>query len=128
MKVTKTNRPVILEALQNRLLNECLPIASTRQKNRHDDAIMAMAHAVFVRDQNVRQPSIFPTDTIHEITDAFRLEMYEQIRQEIMRGAPEGWMDPTERETLSTKDDEDVFAEYYSRKRPYDSILREFAF
>ncbi len=146
VKMTKTNRVAILEALQNRLLNESLPIASTRfmreldtfiwnkekqraepQKNKHDDALFAMAHAVYVRDQNSRQPTFFPTDALPEITDAFRLEMYEKIRQEIYHGAPEEWIDPVDRDMPSANDDEDVFAEYYSRKRPYDKILREFA-
>lgn len=146
VRVSRNNRPMILEALQSRLLNRCLPVASTRfvreietfiwnkqtqkaeaQKNKHDDAIMAMAHAVLVRDQNMRQPTLFPTDPLPAITDTFKLEMFERIKQEIARGAPEEWIDPSDREITPKDQDDDVFSDYYASHRKYHHLLREFS-
>jgi hypothetical protein len=145
VKVGRNNRPLILESLQSRLLNKSLPVASTRfvreldtfiwnkqtqkaeaQKGKHDDSIMAMAHAIFVRDQTMRQPTFLPTDPIPDITDSFKLDMYEQIKQEIARGAPEDWINAAERSITAMPDDEDQFAVYYSTHRACDSILKEF--
>jgi hypothetical protein len=146
VRVGSNNRPVILEALQSRLLNKSLPVSSTRfmleletfiwnkqkqkaeaQKGKHDDAVMAMAHAIYVRDQNMRQPHVFPTNSAPVITDAFKLEMYEQIKMEIQRGAPDDWIDPSDRAINFNDDDEDQFHEFYANRRPYHSILSEFA-
>lgn len=147
VKVGAPNRPMILESLQTRLLSKSLPIASTRfvreldtfiwnkgkrkaeaQLGKHDDAIFAMAHAVFARDQNMRQPTFFASDKVStEMTDAFKIEIYEEIKNEIMRGAPETWIDPSSREIKEKEEDDDVFSIYYKSRRPLDSLLREFS-
>ncbi len=145
VKVGTNNRPIILEAMQSRLLNTCLPIYSTRfvreletfiwnkvkqkaeaQSGKHDDAIFAMAHAVYVRDQNMRQSSFFPLDNQPILTDAYKLEMFEQIKDEMARGAPEEWIDPSDRPIEQTENDDDVFMDFYARYRPYNQILKEF--
>ncbi len=146
IRMGRHNRPVILEALQNRLINRCVPVASSRfvhelktfiwnkqtqraeaDKGKHDDAIIAMAHAIFVRDQTQRQTN-FPVDAKAEITDTFKLEIYEQIKQEISRGAPEDWLDPAERRITPHEDDEDDFASFYGIHRRRNRLLEEFGF
>ena len=147
IKMGRGNRPAVLEALQNRILNETMDINSirlvhelgtfiwSRQKQRaeaqngyHDDAIMAMALAVYVRDKEIRNIPV-GGEIPKELNEVFTNDLYLQIKDELLSGAPEDWMDPTERSSLRSKDDDDdVFEEFYAKYRTGDRLLREFGF
>lgn len=146
VRIGRDNRPEILQSFKEKITSRALHVASTRlvremdtfifnsaakraeaQHGKHDDAIMAMAHAIHVREQNNRQTTFFPTDPSPDTTDAYKLEIYESIKNEIMRGAPEDWIDIGNRDIKPLDSDEDMFRDFYSARRPYDKLLREFS-
>lgn len=110
VKIGMVNRPLYLESLQNRLLNQTMRINSARfvaelltfeynpvtkkaqaQKNSHDDAIMAMCVALHVRDSMLRDIPMgadMPTET----SAVLKAQVYEEIKRELMEGKPEDFI------------------------------------
>lgn len=111
IKVSPSNRPVLLESLQNRLMNGSVRVNSVRLvseiktfiyspqkkraeaiKGKHDDAIMAMCLALYVRDERIRGLPL----NVEYSEDAMQLmksNPFEDIKKEIMEGGVTGWMD-----------------------------------
>lgn len=111
IKVTPSNRPVLLEAMQSRLMSGSVRVNSQRlvgelktfvyspQKKRaeairgkHDDAIMALCLALYVRDERLRGLPLNVEYSEEALRDARRAPM-EEIRKEIVEGGVEGWME-----------------------------------
>jgi hypothetical protein len=134
IKVSPSNRPVLLESLQSRLMNGSVRVNSQRlvgelktfiyspQKKRaeairgkHDDAIMAMCLALYVRDERTRG---LPMGVDYVESKApEKMDMYEEIRREVVEGGVEDWFEIR---------GESAEEESSSMRRPNDKILREF--
>ena len=144
IKTNKSNRPVILETLQNRLINNVLKINSHRfvdelktfifnatrkaaeaQKGKHDDAIMALSFAIHVRDLQMRDIPI-GADVPAEMIHIFKSEVYEEIRQEVKRGAPEDWLSDEDEEPIFIPNDDVLSPVLFDINRPKDRLLKEF--
>lgn len=149
VKMKSTNRSIFLEALQNKLLNGTLAVNSCRFvdelktfifnrkskraesiKGKHDDAIMAMCIALCVRDDLLHDMPV-GVEIPEETTQIFRSDVYEQIRQEVLRGIESDILleEEEERDTLFNFFDTDNTAEdeeeaiMFRRRNP---ILSEF--
>lgn len=102
IKITTANRIVILEALQRRLMSYTIRINSSRfvdelntliynrqtgkveaTKGHHDDAIMALCFAVFVRDSVLRDVPM-GAEVPREMETPYKNMIYEEIKKEIM--------------------------------------------
>jgi hypothetical protein len=146
IKMSKTNRPVFLESLQNKLINNTLKINSIRlvaelntfiyntnsrraeaQKSKHDDAIFAMCIAVSIRDSQMRNIPI-GAEVPKELTQVFTSQVYEEIKQEILKGSPEDWLEDENRDPILLPDQKDVLPGviFENDPRPNAKILREF--
>lgn len=135
IKVGPSNRPVFLESMQSRLMNGSVRLNSQRLvselktfiyspqkkraeaiKGKHDDAIMALCLALYVRDERTRG---LPVDA--EMSDVglpTKKSAYEDIKKEIMDGGSVGWMDSRGSDTFSIGE-ADI-------PRKNDAILKEF--
>jgi hypothetical protein len=110
IKVGPANRPVLLEVVQQRLVNSTVRINSKRlidelktfeyntqkrrpeaRKNKHDDAIMALSLALFVRDQQMRGIPV-GSEVPEEMTKIFKTDIYEEIKREILEGTEKDWI------------------------------------
>jgi sRNA-binding carbon storage regulator CsrA len=145
IKTDRQIRPMVLESLQHTLMQgeKGLKVNSPRfvhelktfkynaskkraeaDKGKHDDAVMAMSIAIYVRNEAMKGIPV-GADVPKELTDVFRSEVYEKVRQEIKDGLPENWIE----------DDEDFFDVYqgevtpgvvFNVKRKFDKLLKEF--
>ena len=134
----------MIEAIQNRLLNETVRINSYRfvselltfefnattrkaeaRKGKHDDAIMAMGMALYVRDSMLRDIPM-GADVPLEVTASFKTQMYEEIKRELMNGAPENIME--EEMDFLAPDKESIMPGivFGNNRRAFDKILKEF--
>lgn len=112
IRVTPSNRPVLLEAMQSRLTNGSVRINSQRlvgelktfiyspQKKRaeairgkHDDAIMALCLALYVRDERLRGLPLGVGYSEGDSPLISRGGPIEDIKKEIMEGGVEKWID-----------------------------------
>lgn len=144
IKTGPTNRPMLLETIQNRLMNESIRINSKRfvtelktfvfnpqtkkaeaQKGKHDDAIMSLALALYVRDAQMRGMPVGAGASESTMT-IYKSEIYTEIKQEIMNGSLEDWMnkDQEEDEDYMYKDDSIIVP--FDIKRKNDKLLKEF--
>jgi len=142
VKMTRTNRPMFLESMQSKLLNEKILVKSRRfveelktfvynkatlkaeaSKGFHDDTIIAMALALSIRDGMMRHLPV-GVEISKEMTDSFRTEVFEDIKAELMRGAPEDWLAARNK----PEDDLDDAPATIGRKfkRRFDAIAKEF--
>jgi len=145
IKTDSRTRPMILESLQHTLMqgDRGLKVNSRRfvhelktfkynaskkraeaDKGKHDDAIMALAIAVYIRNEAMKGIPV-GAEIPKELTEVFHSEIYEQIKQEIKSGLPENWIE----------EEEDFFEAYqgevtpgvvFNVKRRFDKLLREF--
>jgi len=93
-------------------------------KGHHDDAIMAMCMALFVRDGLLRDIPM-GADVPKEITATFKTEIYEEIKRELQQGAPQDFIE--EPSDLLAPDKNDVLpGVMFNYQRKYDKLLREF--
>jgi hypothetical protein len=142
VKIGATNRPLYLEALQNRLMNETIRINSARfanelstfeynpvtkkaqaQKNRHDDAIMAMCIALYIRDTMLRDLPM-GAETPRESTAIIKAQVFEEIKRELMEGKIDDFMDKDDIDLLMNTEAESTPA--FAFRRSHDRILKEF--
>lgn len=143
VRVTIQNRNLYLEALQNRLLNQTVRINSMRfvmelqtfeynpvtkkaeaQKGKHDDAILSMCLALYVRDSMMRDIPI-GADVPVEITSILKAQVYEEIKRELMEGKPEDFLlEEVDDYLMGEKDSEAPV--YFNIQRRGDRLLREF--
>lgn len=145
VKVNATNRPLYLQALQNRLIDNTMRINSVRfvselhtfeynpvtkkaeaQKGQHDDAIMAMCMALFVRDALVRDIPM-GAEVPKELTNTFKTDLYEEIKRELMEGKPEDLLaEEDEPDLLSPGRDSIMPGVLFNIQRRNDRLLKEF--
>lgn len=145
IRMNVTNRPVFLEALQHRLMNGTIRVNSRRfvkelntfnynaqtqkaeaQKGKHDDAIISMCLALFVRDSVMREVPM-GADVPKELASPFQTSIYEEIKREIMDGSPKDLVTPEVKDMSLIPDDEDIMAGVvYSVRRKMDKLLKSF--
>jgi hypothetical protein len=146
VKIGLQNRPVYLEALQNRLINGNLLINSRRfvselttfrfdrrkkraeaQKGRHDDCIMALCIALYTRDMMMHDLPV----GIHvpeETTAVFKSEMFELIKREILKDTPDNELEGDEElpDPFYIEQTEDETGLALGFRRRNSAILSEF--
>lgn len=144
VKIGLVNRPLYLESLQNRLLNETVRINSVRfamelqtfeynpvtkkaeaQKGKHDDAIMAMCLALYTRDSMIRDIPM-GAEIPREVTATLKTQVYEEIKRELLEGRPEDLLSDIEVDLLASDKDTILPAVMFNLERRNDKILREF--
>ena len=142
IKVGQSNRPVILECLQNKVINKSLLINSIRmvselqtfeynpvtkkaqaQKGKHDDAIMAMSIALYARETISRDIPLgaeIPRENINII----KSQIYEEIKREI----EECKVDEISEEEIDflAPDIDSSYTPLTSFQRKNDNIIKEF--
>lgn len=135
IKITPSNRPVLLESVQSRLMNGSVKLNSRRlvgelktfiyspqkkraeaTKGKHDDAIMALCLAIHVRDERLRGLPISGEKTIEDISS--KTGQFEEIKKEILEGGNIDWLDIGQ-----TSDD---FSINNENSRKNDDLLKEF--
>jgi phage FluMu gp28-like protein len=146
VKTTLSTRPKFLENIQTRLINRSIAIRSKRfvkelkgfiwnretkraeaTKGFHDDAIMAMALALFAREQRYRNVPVGLVEDQEKFTETFKSEIYDEIKKELAKNAPDDWIDPDEADMLGNINHEDRIPFILSNyKRPHDALLKEF--
>lgn len=146
MKITVSNRLTVLEALQQRCINGSIKINSRRliqeittfvhspqtgkiaaQKGEHDDAIMASAITLFVRDSILRDLPMGST-VPKELTDPLKSASYEEIKREILEGAPRDFFEENERlkDSLFVSDEEIMTGVAFDFAPKNKTLLSEF--
>lgn len=148
MTINKTNRPVILESLQHRIENNSVKINSIRLvrelktfkfnpktkkaeagKGCHDDAVMALAVALFFRDMQNRDLPV-GAELPEEAIKIFKSETFEEIRRQLMEDAPENWLEIDKKPELDIfNDNAHIPTEYelnFVIQRKHDKILKQF--
>jgi hypothetical protein len=143
IKMSRTNRPLILESLQRRLLNGAIRINSKKlvselktfqynsrskkaeaQPGKHDDAIMAICLTLFIRDSVLRNVPVgveIPT----EITAGIRTDIYEEIKRELMENAPKNWLEE-DVDLLEINRQEVLSGIVFNVQRNKENIVKEF--
>jgi hypothetical protein len=132
--------------MQTRLINESIAIRSRRfvkelkgfiwnsQTKRaeatrgfHDDAIMALCLALYGRDSRARQSPMGGLED-EEYSEAYKAEIYDSIKRELAKDAPDDWMDPDDLELLENlnKDPDQPLGITLGYSRPHDGLLKEF--
>jgi hypothetical protein len=138
IKVGSSNRSVLLESLQHRLTNGTAKINSTRfvnelktfifsaqkkraeaVKGKHDDAIMALSMALFIRDESVRGLPV--GGDAEDMMKMLKNNSFEEIKKEILEGGVENWFNKEEESIEFSIDAVD-----FEIKRKNDKILKEF--
>jgi len=140
IKTTRSNRPMYLETIHTRLINNSLAIKSKRfvkelgtfvynkqtkraeaEKGYHDDAIMAMCLALYARDTIVRYiPAGY--DGVEEMRESYKQKILEDIKNELSKDAPEGWFKSEEENSIA--EDELFIPSQF--KRNHNAILKSF--
>lgn len=135
IKVGPSNRPILLESMQSRLMTGAVRLNSQRlinelktfiyspqkkraeaMKGKHDDAIMALCLALYVRDERMRGLPV--SSDMSDTGVPLKRSPYEEIKKEIMEGGSEGWLNSREPDTFSIGEGE--------VPRKNDAILKEF--
>jgi hypothetical protein len=135
VKITPSNRPILLESLQNRITSGSVRINSHRlvgelktfiyspqkkraeaTKGKHDDAIMALSLALYVRDERLRGLPINGEKTLDSMS--LSSNSYEEIKKEILDGGNIDWFE--------IRKNEDDFSINNRLSRNNDEILKEF--
>ncbi len=152
IKTTKINRPMFLDALQSRIIHRSIEVKSRRlvrelqtfiynkntkraeaEPGAHDDAIMAMAFALYARDKTFRQ---IPAgmEVPQQLTEGYRLDIYTEIRSELNKINSERWLKKKSFDEMFEKKEDEPEDKYFipspsfKPKRNFDSFLREFGF
>ena len=146
IKSNQTIRPMLLESISSRLLDNTLKINGTRfvnelktfiyngqrkraeaQYGKHDDAIMAMAIGLYARDTLMRGVPLGSEIPI-ELSDTMDSQVYQSIKEELKRGAPHNWLDgDDDDEDLVTNPEDTMPGIVFNYRRKYDKLLKEFA-
>lgn len=147
IKTTTSNRSTFLDGIRTRILTKSLPLWSRRfirelktfiynsktkkpeaANGGNDDAIMALSLALYARDLQFRQGPVGSTNTPEEMGEKYKVEIFEQIKKELEKGAPEDW---DVEEELKTDfnidfDKNNAYSIISQYRRKHDSILKEF--
>ena len=143
IKIGQTNRALFLESLQNRLINNSILINSIRfvtelqtfeynavtkkaqaQKGKHDDAILSMCMALYVRESIARDVPIGLEERTREDNASIKSQVYEEIKKEI----DEMSIDDLEEEEIDllAPDMDNSASPIMNEQRKNNNILREF--
>lgn len=148
VQIGPSNRPVYLESLQHRLVNNTLKVNSTRfveelntfiynpskrraeaRKGYHDDAIMAMSIALYIRDTQVYDMPV-GAEVPEEMMQIFRADVFKEIREEILKDSPDDWVAEGQNRKndldFLSNDDEMLPGIMFDLRRPHEELLREF--
>jgi len=144
VRMGQVNRPLFLETLQSRLINQSMRINSIRftnelgtfeynpgtkkaqaQKGKHDDAIMAMCIALFVRDQMQQDIPMGANMESQQGVGKLSNEVYEEIKRELMDGNPEEILEMSN-DMMFDDDDHMSNTEALRFRRKYNNLLKEF--
>jgi hypothetical protein len=145
IKMNLTNRPVFLEAMQHRLMNGTIRINSRRfvkelntfiynaqtqkaeaQKGKHDDAIISICLALYVRDSVLRDIPM-GAEIPKELASPFKTSVYEEIKREIMEGSPKDLISEVSNDPILIPDEDDILAGVvFNFRRRHDKLLKEF--
>jgi len=142
IKVGQSNRPVILECLQNKVINKSILINSIRtvselqtfeynpvtkkaqaQKGKHDDAIMAISIALYARESISRDIPLgaeIPRENINIV----KSQIYEEIKREIEECKVDEVSD--EEIDLLAPDIDSSYTPLVNFQRKNDNIIKEF--
>lgn len=140
IKVGQTNRPLILESLQNKIINKNLLVNSIRlvtelqtfeynpvtkkaqaQKGKHDDAIMAISIALYAKETLDRDIPVGLTGNKEE--NVIKSEVYEEIKKELEECNIDDVITEEELDLLGPGIDP-IYSQVFERKN--ENILKEF--
>jgi hypothetical protein len=145
VSMNKSSRAVVLEAMQNYLENNLARINSCRllreletfrlhadkkrfeaERGHHDDLIMSLAVALYVRDRYLRDvPAGF--DLPENMADSTSSYKYEKIKREIENSGPRDWLAMGDDEEDLSSNLEDILpGVILPYDRPHHKLLREF--
>jgi hypothetical protein len=139
IKMSSSNRPLLLESIQHRLTNSSLKINSVRLvnelktfifnpqkkraeaiKGKHDDAIMALCLSLFVRDERVRGLPIGSEESSENMLKILKNNDFDEIKQEILNSEVDNWF-------VEQKNESDFSQNFdFEIKRKNDKMLKEF--
>jgi len=144
LKINQVSRPLYLESLQNRLTNETIRVNSIRfvnelgtfeynpvtkkaqaQKGKHDDSIMSMCIALFVRDSMLRDIPM-GAEVPQEIMSNIKTQVYEEIKRELLEGKPEDLLAEEDIDVFGVDKDTILPGVIFDTRRRGDKLLREF--
>ena len=144
LKVNRINRPLLLEAMQNRILNKAIKINSARfaaelqtfqfnpvskkaeaQKGKHDDAISALCAAIYVRDKLINDVPIgadAPKEALSKIQD----DVCQEIKKELFDSSYEDFMEEdislTSNNSLTSAEEETLINLYRKNGKMLDEF------
>lgn len=140
VKLDRTNRPACLEAFQHRVITGTVKINSRRlvqeldtfifnsttkkpeaKKGKHDDAIMSLALAIWVRDSQMRDLPM-GAEAPEEHLKIMRSEVFDEIKREIMEDYSEDWLVEN---SIYVPETEDPLLSI-NLKRKNERLLKEF--
>ena len=142
IRMGQVNRPLFLEALQNKLINQSMRVNSIRfthelgtfeynastkkaqaQKGKHDDAIIAMCLALYVRDSMTQDIPLGANIDSDKSNVKINHEIYEEIKRELLDGKPEDILS-INRDLF---DDDDILnSDALQFRRKNNNLLKEF--
>jgi hypothetical protein len=152
IKITIKNRTLILQNLQQKIYNDQIRINSRRlakeiktleyntvskkaqaQKGKHDDAIMAMAIALYAREQFLRDMPSFGSTSIKEsnVSNVIKNQTIEELRNELRLSLSSdnfGYNNNNQNQDNSKKSilDEEAKVFMIEKYRKNDTIMKEF--
>lgn len=137
IKIGSSNRPLLLESLQQRLTNGTMRLNSRRLidefktfiysaqkkraealKGKHDDAIMALSLSLYVRDERIRGLPIGSEND--DMIKILKTNSFEEIKKEILEGGVKSWMENEIEKPFSIESPE------FEVRRKNERILKEF--
>jgi len=95
------------------------------QKGKHDDAIMAMCMALYIRDSMLRDLPM-GAETPKEVAGIVKAQVYEEIKRELLEGKLEDFMSDEEMDLLAPEKETYNSGLAFNFQRKGDKILREF--
>jgi hypothetical protein len=144
VRMGQVNRPLFLETLQSRLINKSIRINSIRftnelgtfeynpstkkaqaQKGKHDDAIMSMCIALFIRDQIQQDIPMGANIETKQGIGKLSNEVYEEIKRELMDGNPEEILEMSN-DMMFDDDDYIANTEALKFRRKHNNLMKEF--
>lgn len=147
LRVGPQNRNMILESLQYCINSNILKMHSRRlvrelktfifsrvkkraesQKGKHDDLVMSLSLALFIREEQVRRVPVMAEKIADNLNEVFETNLYERIKRAILENAPRDYLSPDEDPTKFRDEKEVLPGVIFNVRRKNDMLLREFGF
>ena len=144
VRMGQVNRPLFLESLQNKILNKSMLINSFRfvtelqtfeynpttkkaqaQKGKHDDAIIAMCIALYVRDALNRDLPVLGGGEAKYDASIIKSQVYEEIKKELEEGMVDSLIEE-EIDLFASEIDTISSPLIINTQRKGENILKEF--